>query len=75
MKPDWFAGADVDIERSDSMSGGMNDQLWPIYDGYVIEAGIIKPRGNARYYFPMSKPSLPFELANIAPGDQHEGNV
>jgi hypothetical protein len=70
MNPDWFAGADIDIARSDSMSRGMNDQLWPIYDGYAIESDVIKPRGNARYYFPMSKPKLPYELAKIAPGDQ-----
>ena len=70
MRPEWFAGESFELEQADSISAGMNAQLWPIYDGYVIDGDAIRPRGNATFYFPMSAQRLPFELAKIPAADQ-----
>ena len=69
MQPRWFAGYDLQTERSVSFSTGMSDQLWPIHDTYVIDGNTIKPQGKHRFYYPMSRPRLPFELAKIPDSD------
>ena len=66
----WFAGEDFEVERGESLRRGLSTQVWPLHDAYFLESRIIKAAGDHRYYFPLAKPKLVFDLAKVPDGDE-----
>ena len=62
-------GQDWKSERSASLSIAMTSQIWHVFDDYQPDGEIIRPIGEAKTYFPMAIPGLPYELAKVQTDD------